>query len=156
VRGDPDDIKKDLALILQGPSFRTTLGGLVGDKQDGFLPLLPGAVYQEERLSHLVFPMCELIAYKTDYQRPDDIVKYADVHIGARWTAVAKDEKTVTRYVELLVRATVDILWGISLPRVNSGPILVTEEDYSPMVPTVEHPYVKSGTVMLTVPIWRS
>lgn len=153
--GDMDDIKRDLAHLLGSPQFRTTLAAVVAEKQDGFVPLLPAAVYQEERLSHLVFPMAELIGYKANVME-QDIVKHIEHHVGVRWTAVAKDEHTVTRYIELLTRTTVDMLWGQVLARVQSGPMLVTEVDYSPLVPAVDHPYMKSSLVMVTVPIWRS
>src|SRR3954469_5463847 len=135
MRGDANDVKNDLAVLLARPGFRAALVAACAEKQTGFLPPLPVTVYREERLSHVVFPMCELIAYRTTYVH-QDVVKAADVFIGARWTAVAKDERSVTRYIEALVRATVDLLWGVSLPRCNSGPILVTEEDYSPLVPS--------------------
>jgi hypothetical protein len=155
VLGDMDDIKVDLAALLKSPRFRQVMTAIVAGKQDGFMPLLPAAIYQEERLSHLVFPMAELIGYKTIHPE-QDIVVHAENHLGVRWTAVAKDEHTVTRYIELLTRTTVDLLWGASLPRVQSGPVLVTEVDYSPLVPAVDHPYMKSSLVMITVQIWRA
>ncbi len=155
MRGDMDDIKRDLAALLRGPTFRETLASVAGEKQDGFLPLLPAAVFEEERLSHLVFPMAELIGYRATYAE-QDIVKHIEHEIGVRWTAVARDEHTVTRYIELLTRTTVDMLWGTVLERLDTGPILVREVDYSPLVPAAQHPYVKSSIVLITVPIWRS
>lgn len=152
--GDVYDIKRELAALLSSPLFRQTLTSVVVAKQDGFMPLLPAAIFQEERLSKLVFPMAELVAYREKFVE-QDLVKHVEHDIGVRWTAVAKDERTVTRYVELLTRATVDILFGAVLPAVDGGPILVTEVDYSPLVPAVEHPYVKSSLVMITVPVWR-
>lgn len=153
--GDMDDIKRDLAHLLSSPAFRTCLASVVAEKQDGFVPLLPAAVYQEERLSHLVFPMAELIGYRATFVE-QDMVKHINHEIGVRWTAVARDEHTVTRYVELLTRASVDLIFGEVLQRVRSGPMWVTEVDYSPLVPAVDHPYMKSSLVMVTVPIWRS
>lgn len=153
--GDADDIKRDLAFYLMSPAFQQQLAATCNEKQDGFIPPMPAAIYQEERLSHLVFPMAELIAYRESFVK-QDIVKWVNFEIGVRWTAVAKDERTVTRYVELLTRTTVDLLWGFSLPRVQSGPLEIREVDYSPLVPAVDHPYVKSSLVMVTVPIWRA
>lgn len=153
--GDLDDVKRDIAHLLLGPEFRNQLATVVSEKQDGFVPLFPAAVYQEERLSNNVFPSAELVGYRERFPE-HDIVKHVEIEIGVRWTAVAKDERTVTRYVELLTRTTVDLLWGRVLPRVQGGPILVTEVDYSPLVPAVEHPYVKSSLVLITVPIWRA
>lgn len=153
--GDVDDVKRDLAGMLTSGAFRQAMTAIIRNKQDGFQPPLPLTVYQEERLAHLVFPMAELIAYRETIAA-QEIVKYVEHDIGIRWTAVAKDERTVTRYIEILTRATVDLLWGFSLPRAQSGPILVKEIDYSPLVPAVDHPYVKSSIVMITVPTWRA
>lgn len=153
-KGDADDVKRALIGLLTSPAFSQTLAALQAVRQDGFMPPLPVTVYQEERMSHIVFPMCELIVYKGSYPE-QDILKHIEYTIGLRWTAVAKDERTVTRHVEMLVRATVELLWGATLPGVNSGPILVTEEDYSPLAPARDHPFVKSGLVLVTIPIWR-
>lgn len=154
--GDADDIKRALRRYLQGPEFQTVLARIAAEKGDGFYPPLPVYIYQEERLSHLTFPMAELVVYRSVFN-DDDVVKRTVHEIGIRWTAVAKDEATVTKYVERLVRATTDLLWLSTLDtQVQSGPIVVTEEDYSPLVPSVDHPYVKSGIVMLQVPVWRS
>lgn len=154
--GDSDSVKRDIANLLQGPKFRDALAASVSSNGDGFMPPLPAAIYQEERLSKLVFPMAELIVYKENYPEPESTVKHAEMEIGVRWTAVAKDEKTVTRYVEILASVCVDVMWGITLQRVQSGPVLVREVDYSPMVPTAEHPYVKSALVLLAVDTWRT
>jgi len=154
ILGDMDDVKRDLSGLLRSPAFRQQMTRVVNKQQDGFLPLLPAAIYQEERLSHLVFPMAELIGYHSTFVE-QDIVKYTQHDVGVRWTAVAKDEHTVTRLIEVLTRTTVDLLWGAILPRVHSGPILVKEVDYSPLVPAVEHPYLKSSLVMVTVQTWR-
>src|SRR4051812_20991160 len=120
--GDADSVKRDIAGLLIGPKFRQALAASVNSNQDGFMPPLPAAVYQEERLSKLVFPLAELIVYREGFPEPEATVKHSEVEVGIRWTAVAKDERTVTRYVEVLASVTVDLLWGTNLPRVQSGP----------------------------------
>lgn len=155
--GDSDSVKRDVANLLKGPKFIAALAASVTSNQDGFLPPIPSAIYQEERLSKLVFPMAELIVFRENYPETDyTTVKAADIELGIRWTAVAKDEKTVTRYVEVLASVTVDVLWDTILPRVQSGPVKVKEVDFSPMVPTAEHPYVKSALVLVSVQTWRA
>lgn len=154
--GSADDIKRDIAYLLNGQAFIDSVAAVVADNQDGFVPKVPVTIYQEERLSHLVFPMCELIAYKETFVDPDDVVKHSEVALGARWTDVARDEHTVTRYIEVLCKATVDVLWGAYLRRVQSQQVLIHEVDYGPLVPTAQHPYLKAGIVLFTVHIWRS
>ena len=154
--GDADSVKRDIAGLLNGPQFRAALAASVSTNSDGFMPPLPAAIFQEERLSKLVFPMAELIVFRESFPDTDTTVKAAEIEIGVRWTAVAKDERTVTRYVEVLASVTVDLLFGIGLQRTMSGPIIVREVDYSPMVPTADHPYVKSALVLIMVPTWRA
>lgn len=157
MKGAAIDVKRELALLLQGPAFGDQLARVVAERGEGLTPPipLPSSIYREETLAHMQFPMVELIAYRVNY--PDnDVVVHAHVEIGVRWTAVAADEKTVTRHVEQLVETTVALLWGLTLPNVNSGPILIREEDYSPLLPTTNHPFMKSAAVLITVPIWRT
>lgn len=154
--GDADSVKIDLAGLLNGPAFRTALADCVNSNGDGFMPQLPAAVYQYERLSKLVFPMAELIVYKENYPESETTVLHAMIEIGVRWTAVAKDERTVTRYVEVLAATTVKLLHNKVLQRVQGAPMVVREVDYSPLVPTAEHPYVKSALVLVGVETWRA
>ncbi len=157
MKGDADDIKSALARLLAGPRFLQSLSTVVSEKGDGFQPHPVAAVYQEERLSKLVFPMAELIVFRSNYTQPSETVKAIVHEIGVRWSAVGQTESEVTRYVEILSRATVDLLWESDLDTdVASGPIFITSEDYSPMVPFREHPYLKSVLVMLHVPVWRA
>lgn len=156
MQGDIDDVKKAIKSALQGPGFAAALSDVVTGDGDGFWPPPVAAVYQEERLSHLLFPMAEVIGYRSTFAE-NDTVKATMHEIGVRWTAIGKNEAEVTKYVERLVRATTDLLWMTDLNlQVASGPIIVFEEDYSPLVPTSEHPFVKSGLVMLRVPVWRN
>ena len=155
--GAADDIKRDVAYLLSGPAFLQAVATVVNNNQDGFVPPLASlTVYQEERLAHYTFPMCELIVYKEVFPDPDDVVKHTEVELGARWTNVARDEHTVTRYVEVLARATVDLLWGEYLRRSSASQVLVHEVDYSPLIPTAVHPFVKSAVVLFQVNTWRT
>ncbi len=154
--GDAHDVKRSIARMINSSLFVASLSTVCVGKGDGFWPQLPVFVFQEERLSHLVFPMAELIVYRTSYA-PDEVIKQAEHTIGVRWTAVARSEHDVTETVERLVRATTDMLWVNNLDsQVQCGPIRVLTEDYSPLAPAADHPYVKSGLVMLAVPVWRS
>lgn len=156
MKGDIEDVKVAMQRALVGPGFLAALGAAVAEKGDGFWPRLQYSVYKEERLSHLVFPMAELIAYRTRYAE-DDVLKIVEHEVGVRWTDVAKNEADVTKAVERLCRATVDLFWDGSLDTITmAGVIRILSEDYSPLVPTVEHPYVKSGVVLLTVPVFKS
>lgn len=153
--GDAEDVKRTLKRMIEGPEFIAKLASVVTTKGDGTWPTLPVTVYAEERLTHDRFPMAELIVYRSSFD-DEEWVKKTVHQIGVRWTAVGPDEVTVTRQVERLVRATTDLLWMSNLDMlVQSGPIRVTDEDYSPLLPTATHPFVKSGLVLLHVPVWR-
>lgn len=157
MKGDADDVKRALGRLLAGPKFLASLSAVVSEKGDGFQPHPVQAVYQEERLSKLVFPMAELIVFRSNYTDNSATVKAIVHEIGVRWSAVGQTEAETTRFVEILARATVDLLWESDLDtEISSGPIFVASEDYSPMVPFREHPYLKSVLVMIHVPVWRS
>lgn len=153
-RGTSNDVKRELALLFSGPAFIDALKTVIIEENEGNVPPLPAAILREETLAQVVFPLLELIAYRVTYPN-QDVVKYAEIELGVRWTAVAHNEATVTRHIEALVAASVNMLWGLTLPNVNSGPILVREEDYSPLLPTPNHPFLKSAAVLITVPVWR-
>lgn len=156
MKGDIDDVKTALAAVLSGPKFIAALAAAVVEKAAGVAPSPQAAVFTEERLTQNSFPACQLVAIRTTY--PDqDMIKYGLHEIAVYWTAVATDEGTVTKHIQLLLRATVDLLWGVSLDMaVANGPIQVLEEDYSPLVPARDVPFLKSGRVILNVPVWRS
>lgn len=153
--GDAGDVKAALVRQLTGPGFVAALQALVLEKGDGVWPRLPVTVYPNERNTHDTFPMAELIAYRSTFSE-ETTVKQTAHQIGVRWTDVGPTEEAVTQTIERLVRATTDLLWDSTLDTlVASGPILVTEEDYSPLMPTPLHPFVKSGLIMMTVPVYR-
>lgn len=150
-----DDVKRVLKRMIDGPGFTEALSSAVVEKGDGYWPRLPAVVYENERLTHTSFPMAELLSYQSTFS-DDDVVKKTRHRIGIRWTVACDTEAAATRDVERLVRATTDMLWCSNLDtRVQSGPILVEEEDYSPIIATPQHPFVKSATVILNVPVWR-
>ena len=154
-RGDAGDVKAALVRQLTGQGFVAALQAVVTEKGDGLWPALPVTVYPNERTTHVVFPMAELIIYRSTFS-DDDVVKKTLHQIGVRWTDVGPTEALVTETIERLTRATTDLLWDSTLDTlVASGPILVQEEDYSPLIPTPTHPFVKSSLVMIHVPVWR-
>lgn len=152
--GDASDVKRALRRMLEGPGFTAAVSSAVIEKGDGVWPVLPPTVYENERLTDVTFPMAELIVYQSTFS-DDDVVKRTEHRIGVRWTAVGDNEQTVTKNVELLVRATTDLVWMSNLDTlVASGPIRVESEDYSPLHPTLR-PFMKSGLVIMIVPVWR-
>lgn len=157
--GDIDDVKDALAALLSGPLFVSAMEDVVVRKQNMQMPEKPVVVYTEERLQAIEYPSCQLIGLRTRYPKggEDYGVKKAVHEIVVEWTAIAANERLVTRYVELLVRATTEVLEGKAGldMRVQNSPILITEEDYSPLIPHPDHPFLKSGRVMTQVMTWR-
>lgn len=161
-RGDVDDLKNALQVILQGPRFLASLGTIIAQKQSGIeIPERP-IVYTYERLTKSSFPMCELLAYRGRY-KVDTMVKDVDYSIGIRWSIIDATEEIATRSVELLIAATVDVLWDDSGTHsglfadfnIGAGPVRVIEEDYAPMIPTPDHAFLKSATLVISVNTWR-
>ena len=153
--GDVDDVKEAIARLLRGPAFLAKLTEIVVKKGDGIWPPLPADVHEYEQLTLQNFPAAELIAYRSSFS--GEMIVQAEHDIGIRWTVVGTSEQIVTLHVERLVRTTSDLLWNETLDtRVNCGPITVSEEDYSPIVPTARHPFMKSGVTLIRVPVWRS
>lgn len=153
--GDITDVKQALSNLIAGPHFIAALQDAVLTKRDGVMPPTSLVSFPYESLSLTRYPVCQVIGLRTAYPEAD-MVKHALHEVAIMWTAVAPTEEIVTKHVELLVRATVDLVWGVSLDMaVANGPLLVTAEDYSPLVPARDHPFLKSGRVMVTIPTWR-
>lgn len=154
--GDANGVKTELAALLGGPDFTAALAAVVSENADGYVPPLPNAIFTEEVLTKQLFPMAELIAFRESFSELNTMVKQIDVELGIRWTMVARDERTVTRNLETYVKATVDLLFGTNLRRMQSGPVIIREVDYGPMVPAIDQPFLKSAIVVIMVPIWRA
>ena len=158
-RGDIDDVKKAVAALLSGPLFVHAMEEVVTRKQNMRMPEKQVTVYEEERMQAIEYPSCQVIGLRTRYPKAatDAVLKSAVHELALEWSAIGKNEKEVTRMVELLVRATTETLEGVAglNMKLANGPILITEEDYSPLVPHPDHPFLKSGRVMALVATYR-
>ena len=165
--GDITDIKQALNLILSSDKFSQMVASIVAEKQ-AYIPGCPNplanrpaTVYSNERLTKLIFPMAELLAHQTVYPQLDTMVKQGCQRVGIRWTVLEKNEETATLAVEILVRATVDLLWNprnaglLADTLLNAGPLIITEEDYAPLLPDAKGAFQKSAIVLVDITTWR-
>lgn len=165
-RGDIYDVKKAIATALTPDRLTTALlaalSAKLGDQTPPSLANL--MVLEYERLVALQYPLLELVAYSTAYEGNESMVKMGRHRVGCRWSTLEATEELATRAIELLCRATVDILWSeadglmaglLADAGLNAGPVTIVEEDYSPLLPNQNGVFMKSGVVILEVTTYR-
>lgn len=169
MRGDIADTKEALKAVLAGQSYLDAVSAVIAEKSLKILDvpnpfaLRAPAVFLEETLTRNLFPFCELLAYQTVYLDDEDtMVKMAKHRIGIRWTALEKNERAATLSAEILCTATVELLWNpfmaslLSDTGLNAGPVVIVEEDFSPLLPDPNKAFMKGGVVIVEITTYRS
>lgn len=168
MKGDIIDAKQVLKTALLSVVFTDSIATLLAEKAlfgltvPNPIAIRGVTVYTNERLTKLLFPMCELLGYNTTYPSPDSSMKEAKHKIGLRWTVLEKDEETATLAAELLCIATVNMFWNeendglLQDTTLNAAPVVVTEEDYSPLLPDSKGAFLKGGVVIMELTTLRT
>lgn len=157
MRGDMEDVKHELALLLQAASFVTLLTAVDAEKGTVVVTPAPAAVYEGEKASKtsVGYPVAEVIGLRTVYDTPSDQTKVAIHDVQIAWTHVGDDELTITTQLERLVRATRDLVWPhdgpASLPALASAPIELVSEEYSELFKGKDVAFVKGSMTVLRV-----
>lgn len=157
MKGDIEDVKHELALLLQAASFLTLLTAVDLEKGTSVVTPGPAVVFEGEKanLTGQGYPVCEVIGLRTVYEAASDQTKTATHDVQVSWTQVGDDELTITTQVERLVRATRDLLWPhdgpINLPALASAPIELVSEEYSELFKGKDVPFVKGSMTVLRV-----
>lgn len=157
MRGDIEDVKHELALLLQAPGFLTLLTAVDAEKSTTIVTPGPAAVFEGEKASKtgMGYPVAEVIGLRTTYDAPSNEAKVAIHDVQIAWTQVGDDELTITTHVERLVRATRDLVWPAngpaSLPALASAPMELVSEEYSELFKGKEYPFVKGSMTVLRV-----
>lgn len=157
MKGDIQDVKHELALLLASSQFTTVLTAI--DAEKGVASPTPGptAVHEGEKANTdaVGYPVCEVIGIRTLYGTVDQQTKEAMHEISIAWTQCGDDELTVTAQLERLVRATRDLFWpaggaGI-LVALASQPIAIVSEEYSELLPARDQSFVKGSATVVHV-----
>lgn len=170
--GDIHDTKRCLAQVLDSELYRQFVRTAYAEKliyepelQDPFTLRFP-TVHREEKASQQLFPVCELLAYRTTYPTgvaDETMVKIGTHSIGIRWTVLHDKEEQAAGQVEVLIRGTVDMLWNEQFAgyltqsmELNAGSVIVQEEDYGPLMPNDKNAFLKSALVVVEITTYRS
>lgn len=157
MRGDIEDVKHELALLLQAASFVTLLTAVDAEKGTSVVTPAPAAIFEGEKASKtgMGYPVAEVIGLRTVYDNPSDQAKVAIHDVQIAWTHVGDDELTITTQVERLVRATRDLVWPhdgpASLTNLASAPIELVSEEYSELFKGKDVAFVKGSMTVLRV-----
>lgn len=149
--GDMEDAKHEVALQMASPAFATVLAGVDAEKGGAMTTPPPAAVFEGAKAikTGQGYPVCEVIGLRTLYDEPSQQTKEATHEIGIYWTHVGDDEMTIQTQVERLVRATRDLLWNALATLIASEPIEVVSEEYAPLMPAADHPFVKASETVI-------
>lgn len=157
MRGDIEDVKHELALLLLAPSFVALLTAVDAEKTTGVVTPPPAAIFEGEKVTKSAagYPVAEVIGLRTAYDGTSQQSKVAIHDVQIAWTHVGDDELTITTQVERLVRATRDMVWPhdgpVNLPALASAPIELLSEEYSELFKGTDHPFVKGSITILRV-----
>lgn len=157
MKGDMEDCKHELALLLQSAAFVTLLAAVDVEKGTSVVTPGPAVVFEGEKavLTGLGYPVCEVIGLRTVYAPESQQSKVAAHDIQVAWTHVGDDELTIATQVERLVRATRDLFWPhdgpITLPALASAPIELVSEEYSALFKGKDVAFVKGSMTVLRV-----
>lgn len=158
-RGDIEDVKRELALLLASAVFVTALAAVDAEKGGTRATPRPTKVNEFEKMSttDVGYPVGEVIGHRTMYSTLDQQVKTAVHEIDIVWTQVGDDEATITADLERLVRATRDLLWPqagpIALPAIPTEPIVIASEEYTQLMPAQQHPFVKGAATRVLIAV---
>jgi hypothetical protein len=155
-KGDIYDVKEAFAAILRSTKFTDALAAAVAEKEGVTYSPNTLTVYTYEPMVKQLFPMAEVLGYSGAYGVDTD-AKQVRWRIGVRWTVNEDNEAAATRNVELLARATVDVLWDdaqsngglLSNHDIGAGPVSITEEDYSPLLAPAASIFIRAVVVIL-------
>lgn len=156
--GDIQDVKHAIARELLGPDFLTVLAAVDAEKSVTSATPGPAAVFEGEKanLTGAGFPVAEVIGVSTIYDTESEQAKAATHEVQVVWTHVGDDELVITAQLERLVRATRDLFWPQTGPRVligiNAAPLELVREEYTALMPAKDHPFVKGSGTTLRVP----
>lgn len=164
MKGDIQDVAAELKLQFASSAFLTVLAAVDAEKGLTDTAVTPGPAtvndFEAMDVSGLGYPVLEIIGRRTTYDETDEVAKDATHELELNWTVVGDDEKTITRQVQNLARATVDFLWPETGPRglatLGSAPVLFVSEDYSDLMPATAHPFVKGSTTRIQVKTLRT
>jgi len=158
MRGDIEDVKHELAILLVSASFAAALADVDAEKATTRATPVPKVIYESERLtlSGQGFPVGELLGKRTTYSSSDAELKTALHEVDILWTQNGDNELVITQDLERLVRATRDLLWPptgpISLHALASGPIELIAEEYTALMPNPQHgPFIKGSATTIRV-----
>jgi hypothetical protein len=159
VLGDLEDVKREIAAALRGAPFLTVLAAVDAEKPGTIVTPGPAAIFEGEiasgRLSASGYPVAEVIGLKTTYDPESQQSKLATHELSILWTQAGDDELTITTHLERLVRATRDFFWPATGPVIvqalASAPIAIVSEEYTALLPSRDHPFVKGSSTLLQV-----
>lgn len=158
--GDIQDVKHAIARELGGPDFLTVLAAVDTEKAVTLPTPGPAAIFEGEKanLTGFGYPVAEVIGVGTVYDIDSEQAKSATHEVQVVWTQVGDDELTITAQLERLVRATRDLFWPPTGPRVligiNAAPLTVLRDEYTALMPAAAHPFVKGAGTTFQVPTY--
>ncbi len=153
VSGDIEDAKHQIAQLILASTFAAALAAVDAEKGSAVATPIAASVYEGSKQvkNGQGYPVCEVIGHKTEYDPADQEAKSATHEIGVYWTQIGDDELTITTQLERLVRATRDVCWNAGLEAIASAPVEVVTEEYGPLLPGRDGPFVKGSQTILRV-----
>lgn len=157
MRGDIEDVKHELAVLIAATGFVTLLTAVDAEKATTVVTPAPAAVFEGEKVvkSGQGYPVCEVIGLRTTYDPSSQEAKLAAHEVQIAWTHVGDDELTIATQLERLVRATRDLVWPANGPAtltaLASAPIELVSEEYSELFRGKDVAFVKGSITVVRV-----
>jgi hypothetical protein len=148
-----DDVKHQIALYVASATFTDALTAIDVEKNDGVVTPAPAQIEECEIETPSTYPCAMVIGVDTEFDQESNPTLQDSRHrVDVYWLAVGDDERTVTKYVERLVRATRGLWGGTFAGAINAAPVQVLREDYSDLARSPDNSFLKGGRVILLVP----